>query len=337
MVTPVDAALVTHHERVVDALQQADIAATSVGAAHLGELAPVIAAGLGARSRSGAGPLDFLVCENLHDAPAVVRAHLDAAHGADTSALAGLAATSIGRMIPSGARDPEDPTAVAVEPYSMLPYDASALLGPEPDVPGLVPVRHNFEAFADRKLYVHNMGHCMLAYLAHDRGLDFIWQAVEQVDLRYLVRSAMVESATAIARLHGMPVGDLLDHVNDLLHRFGNRRLGDTAERVGRDPERKMQPGDRLIGAHQLCRRAGVAPLHVSLAVALGASRLEAEAGWSGARIHQHLEHHLFGNGSDDAELRRLLSHQRRQLEGGLDVVACIARIDEHYAVSRVV
>lgn len=337
VVAPINAALVSDGDRVIRALEEADFAATSVGASNLEGLAPVIAAGLEARRRNGATPLDFLLCENLHEAPAVVRGHLDAAHGADTSALAGLASTSIGRMIPGGTHDRSDPTRVAVEPYTMLPYDASALLGPEPAVPGLVPVRANFGAFADRKLYVHNMGHCMLAYLAQLRGLEYIWQAVEQVELRYLVRSAMVESAAAIARLHGMPMDELLDHVNDLLHRFGNRALGDTAERVGRDPERKMQPDDRLIGAHLLCRRAGVEPLHISLAVALGAGQLESEAGWSPDRIHHHLEEHLFGDDHDDPGLGRLLADQRQVLAGGLDVAACIARIDQHYEPSRVV
>ncbi|MBN2289605.1 MAG: hypothetical protein JXQ83_09765, partial [Candidatus Glassbacteria bacterium] len=38
------------------------------------------------------------------------------------------------------------------------------------------------------------------------------------------------------------------EHVEDLLGRFGNRVLGDTIHRVGRDLERKLSPGDRVVG-----------------------------------------------------------------------------------------
>ncbi|NHB84549.1 hypothetical protein G7085_07810 [Tessaracoccus sp. HDW20] len=86
------------------------------------------------------------------------------------------------------------------------------------------------------------------------------------------MRSAMVEAASALSLRYGQALGPLLDHVDDLLARFGNRGLGDTTARVGRDPVRKMQPGDRLLGAYLLCRAEGIAPRHVSLGVVLGAA-----------------------------------------------------------------
>ncbi|MFD0866741.1 hypothetical protein ACFQ06_13095, partial [Tessaracoccus lubricantis] len=281
--------------------------------------------------RAGRGALDMLLCENLHDAPGVLRRALDAAHGGDTTSLVGLSATSIGRMIPRASGEDADLTGVAVEPYAQLPYDAAALRGNAPDVPGLVPIRENFEAYADRKLYVHNMGHCMLAYLAHRKSLRYVWEAVADLELRYLVRAAMLESAAAVSRVHGMEPGPLQHHVNDLLHRFTNRELGDTAQRVGQDPVRKMQPDDRLIGAYLLCKRAQVPFLHVSLGVALGAHQLETEAGWPASEVEAHLERHLFQDSERDDGARRLLADQLQLVREGAPLVEQIARIDAEY------
>ena len=336
-IAPVTARYATDADTVTTALVAADFAATAVGAANMPLLAPAFAAGLRERHRAGRGPLDVLLCENLPGAPAIMREALDEAHGGDTAALAGLVATSIGRMIPSGIWDSGDPTAVAVEPYAMLPYDAAALLTPEPDVAGLEPIRGGFEAYAVRKLYVHNMGHCMLAWLAQEAGLTHIADAAARLGLRHLVQGAMIESTTAVAELHGLPGGALLDHVNDLLHRFQNQALKDTAARVGQDPVRKMQPDDRLLGAHRLCRRAGVAPLHISLAIALGARRLERDAGWSPSEVDAHLEAGLFRGEPDDDRWRRLLTDQQALLREGLDVDAQLARMGAEYAQAEVV
>lgn len=337
-IAPIRAVSITDTEAVIATLTDADIAAISVGAANLPHLAPLITDGLKNRERMGRGPLDFLLCENLHDAPAVLRTALDDVYGGDTSQLAGLAATSIGRMIPGQTKESgQKGTTVFVEPYARLPYDATALRSIPPDAPGFVAVGSGFEVFSDRKLYVHNMGHCMLALLADYRSLSYVWEAVEQLDLRYLVRAAMVEAAAAVALRHRSPFAPLMDHVNDLLDRFGNRGLGDTAQRVGRDLVRKMRPDDRLLGAYVLCRRSGVAPLHISLAVALGARGLELKDGWSANQVDRHLDEHLFAGSCFDASARQLLWDQRALLSQDLDVAAQIARIDREVRLAQVV
>ncbi|MDO5676818.1 MAG: hypothetical protein Q4G35_04840 [Propionibacteriaceae bacterium] len=336
-ITPVSAINSADTDAAVRALASAAFAATAVGAAHLPGLAPVIARSLQERQEQGKGPLNILLCENLHDATEVLRAALNDAYGAETGALTGLASTSIGRMIPHGVRDASNPTTIEVEPYAMLPYDAATILGTAPEIPGLIPVLDGFAGYTDRKLYVHNMGHCMLAYLAHELNLTHIWEAVAHVELRYLVRAAMMESAAAVAIAHGMPMGALQHHVNDLLHRFGNRELKDTASRVGQDPVRKMQPDDRLLGAYLLCRKAGVPLQHVSLAVALGARRLELEAGWDPAEVDSYLAAHLFHDAATDDKGVALLNDQLEMLRRGAAIQEQITRIDADYIESWVV
>ena len=334
-VSPVDAVLLTHEDEVVDALVHADLVATAVGAANLEPVARLIARSIPAREKAGAPPLDVLLCENLHHASAVVRDVMARHEGAEVAKQVGLLSTSIGRMVPLPIPDAEDPTAVRVEPYSFLPYDAQALRGAPPEVPGLTAVTRGFALYEDRKLYVHNMGHCMLAYLGEQRGYEYVWQAVGDLELRSLARGAMVEAALALGEVYDTPRGPLLENVDDLLARFGNRGLADTTERVGRDPERKMQKEDRLLGAYLLCRQSGVTPSYVSMAVALGARRLSLERGWDRARALDHLETHLFSPPTD-GRLRELLIQLLAVLDEGADVAALTTVIDQSYLPSRI-
>lgn len=333
---PVDAILLSDRTSVIEVLTRADLAATAVGAHNLEPVASLIAHGITMRRDNSRPPLDVLLCENLHNAASTVREMVAQRVGAEEADGVGLIETSIGRMVPVPVSNPADPTQVRVEPYSFLPYDATALLGSPPDVPGLIPVTDGFALYGDRKLYVHNMGHCMLAFFAELRDQTYVWQTVEDLGLRYLVRNAMAETAIAIAERYTVPAGPLLQHVDDLLTRFGNRRLADTAERVGRDPVRKMEPQDRLLGSYLLCRAEQITPSHVSLGVALGARRLAAEEGWDDQRIREYLDRHLF-EAEPDARLRDQLHQQIESIRNGLDVRSLIQALDQSHLPSRII
>ena len=62
----------------------------------------------------------------------------------------------------------------------------------------------------------------------------------------------------------------LLANIEDLLHRFGNRALGDTILRLGRDPVRKLARSDRLVGAALNALAQGVTPVHLVTGIAAG-------------------------------------------------------------------
>jgi mannitol-1-phosphate 5-dehydrogenase len=59
----------------------------------------------------------------------------------------------------------------------------------------------------------------------------------------------MLQSADILMALYPgeFTASRLLAHVDDLLHRFNNKALGDTLFRVGCDLYRKLSPGDRLV------------------------------------------------------------------------------------------
>jgi len=340
-VGPVTAVDARDRPGAVAALVAADLAATSVGGRMLPAVADTLALAVRERIVAGRPPLNVLLAENVHNCADVVRGllaeRLPDLPAAVLAANLGLLETSIGRMIPvpDPAQRASEPTLVRVEPYRLLPYDAAAVLGEPLDVPGLVADPSvPFAFYGDRKLYLHNMGHCFTACLGRMLDLDLVWQVVGRVELRYLVRAAMGEAALALAGRYGVGPAALFDHIDDLLHRFGNRALADTTERVGRDLERKLAAGDRLLGAFRLAAGQGLPTRHLSLAIATAATLLMREDGWDADRLWSHLEAGLAD--ALDAERRALLAGQLDALAGGLDVAAQLALLDHSFEPSRV-
>ncbi|QWW19655.1 mannitol-1-phosphate 5-dehydrogenase [Schaalia sp. 19OD2882] len=321
----------------VDALvTRADLVTTSVGARALPHVAGALASGLRARWDAGGAALDVLLCENLHGAAGAFRDLLKENSPPDLherlDVQVGLAETSIGRMIPSttGHTSGADPsrTLVRVEPYRILPFDARALRGPLPQVECLEPVSDvDFTLYTDRKLFVHNLGHCVCAYLGDLHGTEFIWQSIALPDVRHVTQATMTESLAALAGAFGVTPLPLLEHSDDLLARFSNRALRDTNERVGRDPERKMAPGDRFLGAYALAVRTGAPRGFLSLATALGAHRLAVEPGWNRRRALAHVWRCAREVGATDEDIS-LLASQTESLSHGWDWAEQMRLID---------
>ncbi len=263
-------------QAVAAEIAEADVMATAVGANILPRIAPAVAAGLARRAASEtAQPLNIIVCENLKDAPRLfremLRQHLPAALHGYLDAQIGLVDAVIGRMVPlvPAAEQAQDPSLVYAEPYKVLPVNRDGFIGPIPAIVGLEP-RDRFEAYVDRKLYIHNAGHAMLAYLGALKGLTYGYEALDDPDIRPWLLRALDESQRALVAEHGLDPAALGEHVEDLLARFGNRALGDTIYRLGRDPLRKLGRTDRLVGAACLAWKHGIEPQALALGIAAG-------------------------------------------------------------------
>ncbi len=255
---------------VAAAVAHADVCSTAVGAGVLPLIVPALAAGLAQRS----APLNVILCENLRNAAAFMRAALHAHLDPAALARVGLVETSIGKMVPIMPADvrARDPLEVWAEAYNQIIADRDAFIGEPPDVPGLV-LKHHFAAYVDRKLFIHNLGHAAAAYFGHLAGAQFIWECLEEPSVRAHVLDAMYESARALYACYPqvLAMPDLEEHIADLLRRFANRALGDTVYRVGRDLPRKLAPDDRCVGALRLvCAHGGnPEPLCAVIAAAL--------------------------------------------------------------------
>jgi mannitol-1-phosphate 5-dehydrogenase len=76
------------------------------------------------------------------------------------------------------------------------------------------------------------------------------------------VVGAMLESQRALQGKHGRAL-HYAGMITEILASFRNAALMDTIARVGRDPVRKLQADDRLIGPIKLAYRYGIEPTNL--------------------------------------------------------------------------
>jgi mannitol-1-phosphate 5-dehydrogenase len=266
---PVEGALrSTGRAAAARAIAEADVAATAVGVGALPAIAELLALGIEQRLRSRRGPLNVVVCENvIRSGPVLaglVEQHLPKEFRERLRRDVGFATSVVSRMVPAPteAQRREDPLVIAVEPYCILPVDAAAFVGERPAVPGFRYV-DNIDALEDQKAYTHNAGHCMVAYFGYHRGHTYIWEATEDPDVRRRVAAALDETSRALIARHGFDPAEQERHVEDLFARYRNRALGDTLQRVARQPLRKLSPDGRLIGSARLALEYGIRPAHI--------------------------------------------------------------------------
>src|SRR5450759_1929549 len=191
-VGPVGAVHAGDLARVAEAVGRAEIGATAVGANVLKHIAPAVAAGVRRRAELGnTRPLNLIVCENLKGAAAIFRVLVRDALAAEERAFlgehVGFVDTVIARMVPAPTpeRRAQDPSLIVVEPYKELPVDAAGFIGEPPQIAGMRPYSR-FSFFTERKLYVHNAGHALLAYLGYLGGYEYGYQALADEDIYYL-------------------------------------------------------------------------------------------------------------------------------------------------------
>ncbi|MFQ5808825.1 MAG: mannitol-1-phosphate 5-dehydrogenase [Armatimonadota bacterium] len=263
--------------RAAEEVATADIAATAVGPDALPHVCPMLARALVRRRELGGGPLDIVICENMRNAAAFMREAL-AEHLPSDLPLGdavGLIETSIGKMVPimTPEQRRDDPLLVFAEAYNTLIVDGTAFTCGVPEVPGIDP-KTNMKAWVDQKLFVHNLGHALLAYLGFllIPDVQFVWEAVGDPKVGTATREAMWESGRALMAEYPDELDEATEteQIEGLLRRFANRALGDTIYRVGRDLQRKLAPDDRVIGALRLDAKHGVEAPLTTLAAAAG-------------------------------------------------------------------
>ena len=259
---------------VADEIKDADIACTAVGVNVLKYIAPAIAAGIIARYEAGVAKyLNIIICENLQGAQDILKEHvkniLDAKYHEYFENNIAFVMSVVGRMVPvmTAEQKAEDPLLVIVEPYKHLPIDKEAIKGDWSHIEGIEPAS-GFQGYVDRKLYTHNAGHAVSAYLGYLKNYEFIYQAMNDPEVKSAVKAALAETGEALINKHGFNPIQHQEHIDDLLNRFANVALGDTIARVGRDPMRKLSHSDRLIGGANLCLEYEVNPVNMCKAIA---------------------------------------------------------------------
>ena len=165
--------------KAADEIADCDIMATAVGARILKFIVPNIAEGLRRRWKKTDRPLNILICENLNEANKILEELLlEQLTGPEKKLLAervGLVEASVGRMVPIQTEDMKqgDPLRICTERYSFLPVDKAAFKGEIPEIADMIPFEP-FDFYVKRKLYIHNMGHAVCAYLGMLSGSEYI-------------------------------------------------------------------------------------------------------------------------------------------------------------------
>jgi len=267
----VDGISAADQEAVADAVARADLVGTAVGAAHIASVLQAMVPGVKAR---GGQPLSILFCENFNGVAEFARDFLHSAlpPGFPLDESIGFVETSIGKMVPimPDAVRRCDPLEVWAEAYNKIIADRSGFVGAVPEGVAGLDLKECFQAYVERKLYIHNLGHATCACYGFLKGYTLICDAVRDPQVLAETRAVMNLSAAALIRRWPSEFNaqNQQAHVEDLLRRFGNRALGDTVYRVGRDLARKLAPNDRFIGALHLVQSEGGDPSAICRAIA---------------------------------------------------------------------
>jgi mannitol-1-phosphate 5-dehydrogenase len=263
---------VDEEDAVAALLKDAEIMGTAVGLKNLPAIAPLIADGWVRRFKTGAGPVDIYLCENVLNAADILRretrghiTHLPLLQWMEENV--GFVGTVVARMVPTvGERfADEDPLLVVADSYHRFMFDGPAARAPMPAIEGMYPVS-NFSAEVERKLFTYNMGHAALAYLGYLNGFTYVHEPFQDPSLMEIFQGALDETCDAILKKYPdvFTAADQEEIRRDIDLRFGNPMIQDSVLRVGRDPIRKLRPDDRLIGSARLCLSQGIFPDRVA-------------------------------------------------------------------------
>lgn len=226
-----------------------DLITTAVGPNVLPIIAKSIAAGIQARKAAGnAAPMNVVCCENgLRTTTRLkneVLKHLSAEETAFLEANIGFADCAVDRICPKPSF--ENILDAAVERYCEWDVEAAAWKGEKPEIPGLT-FADNLMAYLERKLFTLNSGHAICAYLGYLKGYKTIKDSIAAPAIGAIVHAAISESGEGLIKEFGFDPDVHHAYVEKIFARYQNPFLEDEVLRVGREPIRKLEAGDRLI------------------------------------------------------------------------------------------
>ncbi len=256
-------------EAVVHEIATADAVTTAVGPNILRFIAPLIVAGLRARS-SGAPRLQVMACENAIGATGMLvgemRALVSDEEWPELAAGAVFANTAVDRIVPG--QSPKAGLDVTVESYFEWAIESEPFGEERPEIPGVTWVE-DLAPYIERKLFTVNTGHATTAYLGRAAGHTGIAESLADPEVHARVLAVLRETKEMLVRVHGFDPEAQEAYLQRILERFANPGITDTVQRVGRQPLRKLSRHERFIEPAERLAGFGVEP--VALLDAIGA------------------------------------------------------------------
>ncbi|MDX2137632.1 MAG: hypothetical protein SF123_06020 [Chloroflexota bacterium] len=266
--------------RLIDAIASAYEISTAVPSVvyyqseGAGSLHRVLAAGLRRKAQAGGPCCVVYTAENNNHAAetleALVMGEIPLEEQTAVMSIVRFLNTVVGKMsgVPSNAAEiaergllpitPDSGRAFLVEAFNRILI--TRIDFPQPFTRGIQVFQEKDDLlpFEEAKLYGHNATHALLAYIALALGKPLIADLQSVPGVIEFARAAFLEESGA-ALIQKYMASDVLftpkgyaAYVDDLIARMVNPHLRDTAERVGRDPARKLGWDDRLIGTMRL-------------------------------------------------------------------------------------
>lgn len=186
---------------VVKEISEAEVVTCAVGPNILKFIAEPIAKGIDARK--SATPLAVIACENMIGGTDKLKEFIDAKLTTSTSELnkrARFANSAIDRIVPG--QDANAGLNVKIEKFYEWCVDQSRFdKGEHPKIDGVHFV-DDLTPYIERKLFTVNTSHATAAYYGHNRGKSTIHEAMEDKDIRAIVREAIEETSHLICTKH---------------------------------------------------------------------------------------------------------------------------------------
>ncbi|TDB49394.1 mannitol-1-phosphate 5-dehydrogenase [Photorhabdus luminescens] len=237
--------------KTVEYIARADMVTTAVGPQVLEKIATTLAKGIMLRKETGNDrPLNIIACENMVRGTSQLKQHVLAvipqADHKWVQLHIGFVDSAVDRIVPPIDAANDESLDVTVETFSEWIVDRTQFKGEIPVINGME-LTDNLMAFVERKLFTLNTGHAITAYLGQLFGHKTICAAINDPQIRTIVKGAMEESGRVLIRRYSFSPDNHAQYIEKILNRFANPYLQDDVERVGRQPIRKLSPEDRLI------------------------------------------------------------------------------------------
>lgn len=236
-------------QEVESVIAEADIITAAVGVSNLKYIAPILAKGLLKRSTA----VNVIACENAIGAGDELKKVVEEAAGEAASDLkAAFPNAAVDRIVPNQSMESLD---VRVEPYFEWVVEESRMVTPIPSIKGIHYVP-DLGPYIERKLFTVNTGHAATAYLGFRKNVSTIDEALQDPSIKKTVEDTLAETSSLLEIKHGFDADELEAYRKKIVGRFENPFITDEIMRVGRSPQRKLGPNDRLTGpAIQLFNR----------------------------------------------------------------------------------